>query len=863
VTYVPHTNGQHVSVKAELQETRRKIRLVEAELRLLALEQVKSRQEFRKTGRRDLIESVGDTFWDSWVNPYSDLLDRLTSDGRLFCPISIANDRLYGANWPFWRTWVDHALLRGAARLICTTSNQAQGVLGGLASFVIGEGFTFKARAIEGRDPPDGMIDACQKTINEFHKRNRMARRQREWFIKCRRDGEFFARTFPHKDHDWLTTCRNVDATQIVEPPGVDYKISSFGCLNELDDLEDIYAYWVSYNGNNSEGEEVSADEMVHYKINVDSEVKRGLTDFCFDTYDSIKAVGRLLENMLEGSAVQAAIAMIIQHEGALQSEAQAFDDSIASYQVPGIPSTAGLNQQQNTKMVTPGTVYQTPKNMTFAAAPYSQGLSLHTAVATQACQMVGSKWNAPTWLISGDSGSSSYAASLTAESPFVKRCKSEQQMIGDDGFKPLYWQAIKRKCDAGRMIDPDTGQRYSWDDVKNEIDLDFTPPTVETRNKLEEANRHNIELQAKVTSRQLWAAEIGNDWEQVQQDNEEFDERQGGQQGQQLPLPGDQEGQLPGDQEAEQEQGLSAPAQQGNPDEGEPYTEGLLEGFTGIDSHHHHWVDGKQVKANPGAVGASDQHKAIVAGVYKERGYHTSEFDIRNRLAERGVIDKGHQDAAIKETPIPKPLTGVEEASDFIGKEIEPSVLAAMANSLEGTNIQVSRIDYGGARKLHIIARGQGVSSQRTLSRDENGKLVMHNDSFGIDDKSSHKGKGFEFFKNQVDALMKAGVDRIETDAEGNANDPEFNGYYTWPRLGYDGTITRRTFAKLPQEFQEKMGDSRSVLDLMDLPGGKEVWKKHGNRIYNASFDLTPGSRNHKVLAAYIEERRARNANK
>lgn len=575
MTY-PSTNGQSSTVQQELLEAKAQVKLKRAQAQLKRLDLGMKRVELRE---QNLLFD--------WVNPYTDLLDRLSSDGKLFMPISIANDRLYGANWPFWRTWNDHALLRGAARLICQTSNQAQGILGGLTSYVIGEGFTFKARAIEGKNPPDGMIDASQQCVNEFHKINNMPARQKEFFLRSRRDGEFLARTFPHRQREGFTAVRNVDASQLVEPTGnnIPFELGSFGCINVEDDLEDIESYWVSYNGNNSEGEEVPASEMVHYKINVDNEIKRGMSDFTFDTYDNIKAVGRLMENMLEGSAVQAAIAMILQHEAALPSEVQAFDDAQADFATPN-PFNGTM---RNEKRILPGTVYQTPKNMTFAAAPYSAGLSLHTSVASMACQMVGVKWNAPAWLVSGDASAANYASSLTAESPFVKRCKAEQQGIGD-AFKKLYMIALRTKAEAGLLRDPNGGQAYSWDDIQNNIDLDFTPSTVETRNKLEEANTRNIELQAGVTSRQNWAAAIGNDWEQVSQDNEEYNDRQG-QQGQQLPMPGDEQ--------QGQDQGLPGITDEGSPDEGEPYTEGLLEsGFTGKDKHGHYWVNGKQIKA-------------------------------------------------------------------------------------------------------------------------------------------------------------------------------------------------------------------------------------------------------------------------
>jgi hypothetical protein len=112
--------------------------------------------------------------------------------------------------------------------------------------------------------------------------------------------------------------------------------------------------------------------------------------------------------------------------------------------------------------------------------------------------------------------------------------------------------------------------------------------------------------------------------------------------------------------------------------------------------------------------------------------------------------------------------------------------------------------------------------------------------------------------FANQVAGLQAAGVARICTYAEGQPGDPEFNGYYTWPRLGYDGKIPDRAWVRIPEALRSRMGDSRSVLDLFSLPGGKEAWKQYGCAI-KVSFDLTPGSRSMRTLEAYQREREQR----
>lgn len=195
-------------------------------------------------------------------------------------------------------------------------------------------------------------------------------------------------------------------------------------------------------------------------------------------------------------------------------------------------------------------------------------------------------------------------------------------------------------------------------------------------------------------------------------------------------------------------------------------------------------------------------------------------------------------------------------EIKDFFGQDVDDDTLGAIGNAVDGGSVDIS-IDESYGKHLRISFSGEGVTSERSIYR-VGGKLVIHNNLFSIAKDSDHKGKGVEFFVNQVQALRDIGVDRIETHAAGH-KDGYFNGYYTWPRMGYDGTIERDNFNALPADLRSRMGRSRSVSDLFDLPGGKEAWKEYGGDIYDAKFDLSDDSRSMKTLAFYLEERKNR----
>jgi RNA polymerase sigma factor (sigma-70 family) len=178
---------------------------------------------------------------------------------------------------------------------------------------------------------------------------------------------------------------------------------------------------------------------------------------------------------------------------------------------------------------------------------------------------------------------------------------------------------------------------------------------------------------------------------------------------------------------------------------------------------------------------------------------------------------------------------------------------LAQAANAVDGSKVYVASEP---GDKFRVVASGQGYSAGRVFKK-VGGKWTVYNGSFMIDRDSPMKGKGADMLHAQTVALRKLGVEKIRTQAAGSKRS-YMNGYYTWARLGFDGTIAVRTFAKLPEDLRRQMGDRRNVQSLMALPGGKEAWKEYGTT-FSGTFDLRPGSASLRTLNAYLAERKAR----
>jgi hypothetical protein len=142
----------------------------------------------------------------------------------------------------------------------------------------------------------------------------------------------------------------------------------------------------------------------------------------------------------------------------------------------------------------------------------------------------------------------------------------------------------------------------------------------------------------------------------------------------------------------------------------------------------------------------------------------------------------------------------------------------------------------------------------------DEKTKII-DNKYFKIKSKEDADGNpipntafysGNEVFKEQVETAIKNGFKRMITHAAGSKDDKEYNGYYTWARLGYEPKKTDRKVNKVIELFNKKYNqDAKSLRDVMDTKSGRDYWKDNGVD-FEGTFDLNPNSYSVKTLRKY-----------
>ncbi len=177
---------------------------------------------------------------------------------------------------------------------------------------------------------------------------------------------------------------------------------------------------------------------------------------------------------------------------------------------------------------------------------------------------------------------------------------------------------------------------------------------------------------------------------------------------------------------------------------------------------------------------------------------------------------------------------------------------------------------DDAGKEIVEIYVKHKDYVAQRHLFKNDSG-VHMKNDEFWMHANAQGNGIGTEVFGRQVEQCQEMGIDSIRCHAaKENPQVPSkpHNGYYTWPRMGYDAEISANTNSgvfdnSVHEAIRKKFPNAVALSDVMATPEGREWWKANGGEVYKMTFDLFPGSRSMAIFEAYQAEREAKKASK
>lgn len=172
---------------------------------------------------------------------------------------------------------------------------------------------------------------------------------------------------------------------------------------------------------------------------------------------------------------------------------------------------------------------------------------------------------------------------------------------------------------------------------------------------------------------------------------------------------------------------------------------------------------------------------------------------------------------------------------------------LARIAGALPGSRVIIQPMSMS----INVAIHHPEYDAHRTIYHN-----IVYNDDFYA--KKTGTGIGTRVLNRQVQEAAEAGLEEIHCTAAGKKGREE-NGYYTWPRLGYDGDIPERVMDKLvlqkdsPYHGKKFEEVPRNVSGLMRTREGREWWRDNGHT-FQAKFDLSEGSLSRRILDEYVE---------
>ncbi|MBP3956460.1 phage portal protein [Gemmata sp. G18] len=402
------------------------------------------------------------------------------------------------------RTLQELNRLRHVSRFLYERNPNASGGINGMGRYTIGTG---SAQEVQSTDPdaeaPESLSKAILALLDEFKKACCWRIVEREIYRRYLTDGECFIQLTPMDDG--ITAMRFIEPDAIVPPSGESFEGPwSWGILTDRDRPGVPVAYNVRDYSTNTE-RRVPAQFVHHLKRGSNLNQKRGLPALTA-CIDELQGGQKLRHASREGEKIRASIAYVRQHAqapvGAIQSLQSA--NAAGTYSVATQNGTHDITYQ----LIEPGTVQDIPEGLEYQPPPPSPNSEAAAMSVRLSLEATAAALECPYWLISGDSTASSYASSLTAESPFIKLVEGEQGVLAeyvDAVLTAVIEIAAEQERDNIPM------------DVLDQIDLhvNYTVPVV--RQKLEEAQRNEILRLAKIKSPQTISAEEGLDYEKEQ----------------------------------------------------------------------------------------------------------------------------------------------------------------------------------------------------------------------------------------------------------------------------------------------------------------------------------------------------------
>jgi capsid protein len=381
----------------------------------------------------DFYYGVNNAVW----NPFDELFD--PAGGDRWLPLYAPANRNTADTWIF-QSESGLSIARMMCRYLATENPFAVNILENRVSYVVGTGMQFQVVPKASVDPaslPPGFRDAVQEYLDDELERMGFGDIQQEAVRRGDRDGEGFLRKFWDGDQLHL---RFVDPGDVTESAGAAGRKDSFGIRSSREDVLSVEGYLIREEGF------VPAQEMVHWKLNVDQNVKRGVPTL-WPVRAHIHRAQRLLKNLSMLGQGRSSIAYIRKHLAGTSAGIRTFADERADGSVtdPATQKTKSIGRADPTKILDlgPNMEIEMPGE-NFNSVQFVQIVQAELRAAAARLVM-------PEYMTTSDASNGNYASLLVAEGPPYKnflRVQTTYRRI----FTPIVQEILERGVEAGKL---------------------------------------------------------------------------------------------------------------------------------------------------------------------------------------------------------------------------------------------------------------------------------------------------------------------------------------------------------------------------------------------------------------------------
>ena len=269
-------------------------------------------------------------------------------------------------------------------------------------------------------------------------------------------------------------------------------------------------------------------------------------------------------------------------------------------------------------------------------------------------------------------------------------------------------------------------------------------------------------------------------------------------------------------------------------------------------------WEEGKHPRADDGKFGeGSGDHSATAEAASKP----SSSAEAAPAKEKKAARSK----AKVKLGPEVDKKRLASMFGKMFGYDAPLEIIADCVGAPDDAEVTVSLSDTGKSLDIEMRHPAFAQTCTRYVTQSEDGKVTIHNESIFIKKEEQGSGLGSRIFSSQVVWAREHGVANIKCHAAklNDAGEAYYNGYVTWPKLGYDAPLEQARYERYEDfdvaEEAARLFSAETVQDVLEAPGGLAWWEKNGIGLVEATFDLSPDSRSSQIHHEYLKRRAAR----